>query len=297
MKTGRRGLVFFVFVVLLFGPVACGSTQSEGARSSAGAKGEHKHLDDYKRKHFNLFSEKDDIKLGEYVMKLQIKEFKKEGVGVDLPKHQELKARVEKIVHRLAAVSDKPDFPYEVHIFDRPDVVNAFAMPGGKIGVFTGLFDREKGLVDINNDDQIAAVIGHEMAHATVRHITRRLTTYQGINLIGLAGVIGFGQGLGPNAEYIFNQVFSLGVNLYLPSYSRKHEKEADQIGFYYLAKAGYNPQAAIDIWKKAAAKGGPNSKRTDFFASHPASGERAKALEAWLPEALQIQSSAGAAY
>ena len=275
----------FLFLIVPFFLSSCGGGQKQAVS-----------VRDYKRDHFNLFSEKDDIRLGERVMEMQIKEFKKEGVGVDLPKHADLKGRIETIAKRIAAVSDKPNLPYEVHIFERPDIVNAFCMPGGKIGVFTGLFDREKGLVDINSDDQIAAVIGHEMAHATLRHITRRLTTYQGINLVGIAGSIGFGQGLGADARYAFEQVFSLGVNLYFPSYSRKHEREADQAGFFYMAKGGYNPQAAVDLWKRAAAKGGPNSKSTDFFASHPASGERAKALEHWLPEALQIQASAGTA-
>ena len=194
-------------------------------------------------------------------------------------------------MEKVAAKSDLPSLPYEVHIFDKPDVVNAFCMPGGKIGVFSGLFDREKGLVDINDDDQLAAVLSHEIAHATLRHITRRLTTYQGINIFGGLASIGLGEGVGANARVIFEQAFTVGVNLYLPSYSRKHELEADRAGFSYMSKAGYDPQAAINLWKKAAAKGGKNSKKTDFFASHPSDASRAKALEGWLADAEFLRS------
>lgn len=250
-----------------------------------------KRLWEYKKKHFNLYSLKSDIKFGEKYMKLQINEFKKQGIGVDLPKHAALKSRVEKIVKRIAAVSDLPDLPYEVHIFDKPDIVNAFCMPGGKIGVFSGLFDKEKGFVDMNSDDQIAAVMAHEISHATMRHVTRRLTTNQGLSLVGTAASIGLGSGIGKEAQMIFENLYFVGLNLYFPSYSRKYEKEADQVGLYYMAKAKFDTQAAVDIWEKAASRGGTNSKKTHFFASHPASGERAKSLSNWLPDAQLVKS------
>ena len=131
------------------------------------------------------------------------------------------------------------------------------------------------------------------MAHATMRHVTRTLTTYQGLNIFGTAASIGLGTGVGAEAEQIFANVFTVGVNLYLPGYSRKYEREADQVGFYYMSKAGYNPQAAIDIWQKAAKRGGSNAKKTDFFASHPANGERAKSLNGWLEDAESVKSGA----
>lgn len=260
-----------------------------GGGSAKSSKGTQVHLWEYRKNFSNFYSEKDDIKIGDYVMDLQIKEFKKKDVGVDLPKHSELRNRIQAVVKRIAAVSDKPDFPYEVHIFDRPDIVNAYCLPGGKIGVFTGLFDKEKGFVDLENDSQIAAIMGHEIAHATLRHVTRRLTRLQTWGFLGAIASVAIGQGVGGQVQYAFNQVFSLGTNLYLPSYSRKYEQQADQVGFYYMSRARYNPQAAIDIWKKAASRGGQNSKKTDFFASHPASGVRAKNLERWLPEAMLI--------
>lgn len=282
----------WIFIFLFLFTNACGTTSSSGPTSSGEGSSQKKggRLWEYKRNFFNLYSEKTDVKIGEHYMELQIREFEKKKKGVDEAEYVDLKNRVEKIVQKIAAVSDKPDFPYEVHIFNEPEIANAFCLPGGKIGIFTGLFTSEKALMDINSDDQIAAVIGHEIAHATLRHVTRRLTTYQGINLFGTAASIGFGEGIGAQAQDIFERVFSFGLNLYIPSYSRKHEKEADRAGFYYMSKAGYDPQAAIIIWKKAAEKGGANSKNTDFFASHPASGERAKTLEVWLDDALRAR-------
>ncbi len=285
---------FWIPLFLLLSINACGTTSSSGPAVSGEAVSQKKggKLWQYKRKFFNLYSEKTDVRIGEHYMELQIKEFQKKKKGVDEPQYADLKNRVEKIVQKIAAVSDKPNLPYEVHIFSEPEIANAFCLPGGKIGIFTGLFTSEKAFVDINSDDQIAAVIGHEVAHATLRHVTRRLTTYQGINIFGTAASIGLGEGIGANAQDIFERVFSFGLNLYIPSYSRKHEKEADRAGFYYMSKAGFDPRAAIAIWRKAADKGGPNSKNTDFFASHPASGERAKTLEGWLDDALTLREN-----
>lgn len=274
-------------ILLLTLAPACGGKGPPGSTKEA----QERHLWEFKRGGggFNLYSLKDEVRIGEHFMKQQIKEFKRKKVGVDLPKHQALKSRIEKIAEKIAFVSDKTNFPYEVHIFDRPDIVNAYCLPGGKIGVFSGLFDKEKGLIDETNDDQIAAVIGHEISHAALRHITRRLSAFQGIGFLGSLASVGLGQGVGAEAQQIFEQVFYLGMNIYVPHYSRKYEREADQAGLYYMSKARFNPLAAVEVWRKAAARGGPNSKQTNIFASHPASGERAKYLESWLHEAIPL--------
>lgn len=276
-KTMLRKKILWIIPFIVFSMTQCGGKQVSSSLSG------------YNRGGMNLYSKSTDVKLGEQVLEAQLKEFKKKGVGVDAAKDRALKSRVEKIMRRLAAVSDEPSFPYEVHIVDEPKIVNAFSLPGGKMVVFTGLFDKEKGLVNIKDDNQIAAVMGHEMAHATLRHVTRQLTQLQGLSLIGTAASIGLGQGVGGGAQQVFEQVFSLGVNLYLPSYSRKFESAADQAGLYYMSRAKFNPQAAVDIWRKAAQRGGANSDKTSIFASHPASGERARALEALLPQAQAL--------
>jgi predicted Zn-dependent protease len=257
-------------------------------KKSAKKKG---HLWDYKRKHFNMYSLSQEIAIGDHFIKEQIKAFEKKQWRVDPPEYAATKTRIEKIVKRLAAVSDIPSLPYKVHIFEKSDVVNAICLPGGKIGVFTGLFDKEKGLVDQKSDDEIAAVLAHEIAHATQRHVTRRLTTYNSIGLVGNLLSLGVSRGAGENWGDLVGTIFNTGSLLYFPSYSRKYEKEADQVGFYYLVKAGFDPTAAIRIWERAAERAKAKGKKTEtsFFATHPASGERAETLKAYLPDIAAI--------
>lgn len=258
---------------------------------NVGTAATSKHLWDYKRSHFNYYSIGDEIQIGERFMKDQIKAFEKKNLKVNPPEQEKLRQRIIKIVNRLAAVSDIPKLPYEVTLFEKNDVSNAYCLPGGKIGVFTGIFDKEKGLIDPNNDDQIASVMGHEIAHATLRHVTRRLTTYNSIGVLGSLVSLGVGQGLGQNWGYLADQVFSTGTFLYLPSYSRKHEKEADKVGLYYMAKAGFKGEAAVDVWIKAAQQKKDGKTKTSFFDSHPASGERANYLRGFLSDAHELQN------
>lgn len=273
------------------------------------------HLWDYKRKHFNMYSLGHEIAIGEHFIKQQIKVFEKKKWRVDPPEFAATKARIEKIVKRLAAVSDIPSLPYEVHIFEKADVVNAYCLPGGKIGVFTGLFDtagpgngtagghkrtvepvtgskEHKGLVNEKSDDEIAAVLSHEIAHATQRHVTRRLTTYNSIGLVGNLLTLGVSRGAGENWGDLVGTIFNAGSLLYFPSYSRKYEKEADQVGFYYMVKAGFDHTAAIKIWERAAERAKAKGKKTgtSFFDTHPASGERAELLKAYLPDIAAIK-------
>ncbi len=238
---------------------------------------------EYKTGHTNLYSWSDDIKLGESVQKQQLTSAKNQGVKVDGAGTQALQNRIQKIVSRLTKVSDFPKLPYEVHVYD-VDIANAFCLPGGKIGVFTGLFDKKKGLVNLGSDDEIAAVLGHEIAHATLRHTTRRMTTAQGVGVLGAVVSATIGD---PNGKALFNQAFNISASFAFPSYSRAHETEADKVGLYYMAKAGYNPQAAANIWSRLDKKTKDNS---DFLASHPSNGKRAAFLTGYLPDANLVR-------
>ncbi|MBI3540906.1 MAG: M48 family metallopeptidase [Deltaproteobacteria bacterium] len=139
--------------------------------------------------------------------------------------------------------------------------------------------------MDKNNENELAAVLGHEIAHATARHVTKSMSRNLTIMVIGqaaLSAISASGSGVSQNA---FNQAIVEGINLYIPAYSRKNESEADRIGLMYAAKAGYNPQAAVDLWYRACQKKGGGA---DLYASHPANCERAKTLEKLLPQALE---------
>lgn len=263
------------------------------ASSSAKNSAKEGHLWEYKRKHFNIYTLKDEIGIGEQVQEQQQRTFKKKKTAIDPPAQAALKTRIQTIVNRIAKVSDMPYLPFEVHLYDKPDTVNAYCLPGGKIGVFTGLFDKEKGLVNAASDDEIAAVLSHEIAHATLRHVTRQITTANGVGFLGSLVSMGLSVGVGQEASSIFGQAFNTGTSLMMPNYSRKHEKEADRVGFYYMALAGYDPNAAIRLWDRAAEKKRAKGKsdRTQIFDSHPANGERANYLRSFVPDLALLKT------
>ena len=280
-----KGLCHLVLIVFVMVSVQNCST-SKNAKSASESR-----LWEYKTNFTNLYSWDDEIALGKDVQTKQIAAAEAEGVEIDPKSTAALKKRIEKIAARLTKVSDHPELPYEVHIYDQPEVANAFCMPGGKIGFFTGIFDEKNGLISEASDDEIAAVLGHEIAHATLRHVTRHMTTMQSAGLAGALVGATIGASSGSTSQDVFNQAFNVSASLYFPSYSRKHETEADKVGFYYLTKAGFDPQAAVNIWErldKKLAKDGKGS--SDFFSSHPSSGKRADFLAGYLPDARLVQ-------
>ncbi|MCB1214271.1 MAG: M48 family metallopeptidase [Deltaproteobacteria bacterium] len=242
------------------------------------------------KKSYNWFNRQQEIALGEKVLASQLKAFKQAQEGenkkpVSIDEDEEQLKRLRRIVHRLAKVSHVPDFPYEVHLADSP-VVNAWCAPGGKIMVYRGLWDKEKGLVKKDNEDEIAAVLAHEIAHATSRHVTESLSTHITIGLAGSVATTAIGEAHQDLGD-IFSTVFVVGYTIFVPTYSRRHESEADRVGLFYMAKAGYDPRAAVRLWQRAAQR--KNPKASSIFASHPPSGKRAKDLEKYLPMAMEL--------
>ncbi|MBL7684515.1 MAG: M48 family metallopeptidase [Deltaproteobacteria bacterium] len=234
---------------------------------------------------YNLFSLNTDVQLGAQVISEQSNAFRQKNIAIDSDRNREMLKRVQNIVNRITRVSHIPDLPYEVHVADAP-IVNAWAAPGGKIMVYEGLWDSEKGLVKKSSDDELAAVLSHEIAHCTARHVTKSLSKVMTLSMIGSVAATAISGAGSAQGGDLFSAVFSQGMNVYVPAYSRKNESEADRLGLFYMAKAGYNPQAAIEVWKRASQKRGD---KTSIYASHPPSGERAVALEKLLPEAMLL--------
>lgn len=242
---------------------------------------------------YNWFKLQDDVKFGNQVLGAQLQAFQGEKVEVDGKEDKETLKNLEVIVKNITKVSHIPDFPYEVHLADAP-IVNAWCAPGGKIMVYTGLWDEKKGLVQKNNENEIAAVLAHEIAHATARHVTESLTQNMTVGIAGAAVASAISAGGAVQASNLFGQFYSAGYQIYAPSYSRKNESEADKIGLFYMAKAGYDPRSAVEVWKRAAQKKGD---ATSIFASHPSSGARAKELAKYLPQALEIYQNRSKPY
>jgi predicted Zn-dependent protease len=190
-----------------------------------------------------------------------------------------LNQRVQEVGRRIAAVSPHPEWDWEFTLFEN-DEPNAFALPGGKVGVNTGLFQVAK------NDAQLAAVIGHEVAHAIARHGAERMS--QGMMQQYGAAAIGIATGSGAYAQ-MAAQAATLLVTL---PYSRTQEAEADHIGVFYMAEAGYDPREAIALWRNFESFGG--GRPPEFLSTHPAPGSRIQELEALMPEALAVYQARG---
>ena len=237
----------------------------------------------------NYFGLDQEGRLGEQVLTAQLQELGKKEKKVNVAAGGKNYELLQRIVNDISKASHHPDFPYEVHLAD-VDVVNAWCAPGGKMMVYTGLWDPKKGLVHEGNADELAAVMAHEIAHANARHVTETLSRNMTIMMVGTAVQTAISAGGSSAGADLFGQVFSGGMNLYVPSYSRKNEFEADRLGLVYMAKAGYDPRVAVELWKRAARR---KKDRTNIYASHPASGERARALEESLPEAMKFYEEA----
>src|SRR3989338_11293043 len=243
------------------------------------------------KKVYNFYPLAKDIAFGKEVMQQQLKEVRSKNKKLDEAADTLELQRLRRMALRIAAVSHIPDFPYEVHLADLP-VVNAWCAPGGKIMFYTGLWDPKKGLVQKGNDNELAAVMAHEISHATARHVTKAISRAATLAMVGGVATSAIAGAGAPVQAHVFQQIFSQGMNIYLPSYSRKNESEADAIGLMYMAMAGYDPRAAVSFLERAAkAKKGD---KTSVYDSHPASGERADNLKKLLPKAMEIYNAVG---
>ena len=159
---------------------------------------------------------------------------------------------------------------WEVVVFKEKSA-NAFALPGKKIGVHSGILEIA------NEQSQLAAVLGHEIAHVVAEHGNERMSQALGVNVLLVAAQLFLEGKENPNSGLI---MAALGIGAQvgvLMAYSRKHETESDIMGQQYMAKAGFNPQGAIDLWKKMAknSQGAP----PEFLSTHPSHDSRIKEL------------------
>ena len=193
--------------------------------------------------------------------------------------------RVRQIGLRIAQVvgQDLPGAAWEFVVFDAPDTVNAFALPGGKVGVYTGLLNLAA------SDDEVAIVIGHEIAHVTARHGAERMS--QGI-LVAAGGLVLDHQTQGRKNHDLMLAGYGLLSTGGMLAFSRSHESEADYIGIRYASRAGYDPRAAVTFWQKMEkqSKGG---RLPVFLSTHPSHDRRIGDLQRWMPEVLPIYETA----
>ncbi len=235
------------------------------------------------RKQFIVGSESQDLKLGaqaydEILHDPKVK-FSQDPREVEPVKR--VAARIIEASKSSMYAQRAKEFDWEVSVIKDDKTMNAFALPGGKIAVYTGIFPVAK------NEAGLAAILGHEVTHALARHGTERMS--QGIAAQGamLAGAIALGaSGVSGGTQQIAmlagGALAQYGIIL---PFSRTHESEADHIGLLLAAQAGYDPHEAVHVWERMEqfSQGQP----PEFLSTHPGHGTRIKQLEQWMPEAV----------
>ncbi len=189
-----------------------------------------------------------------------------------------INAEVQRVGQRIAAAAQRPDYHWEFVVFDGKEA-NAFCLPGGKVGIFTGILKYTK------DEAGLATVISHEVGHALARHAGERMSQSMltQVGGIGLGAALG---GVGGAAGQAIMTGYSLGTQygILLP-YSRTQEYEADHIGLILMAKAGYDPAEALAFWKRMMTQD-KKVNMPQFMSTHPSDANRLHELEVFLPEA-----------
>ena len=203
-----------------------------------------------------------------------------------LSKDKEIVGMVNRAGRRIAHVTSREypiakDYEWEFNVIEDEKTPNAFALPGGKIAVYTGILKYTE------NEAGLATVIGHEIGHALARHGAERMSQY----LLAQLGAVALNVALkdqSPETVAAMNIGYGVGttVGVLLP-FSRVEESEADHIGLILMAKAGYDPREAVAFWERMAKVGG--KKPPAFLSTHPADEKRIAQINQWMPEALAV--------
>jgi len=234
------------------------------------------------RKQLMLVPESDAIQASTQAYGEVLAPIKKQGKLNDDPA---MKARVDKITARLVAqaIKYRPEtesWNWQVAVIDDPNTLNAWCMAGGKMAIYTGIVQK------LNlSDDEIAQVMGHEIAHALAKHTAERMSTAMASQTALQLGSILLGGGGASSDLALQAAAAATTVGVQLPN-SRAQEAEADRIGIELAAKAGYDPNAAPQLWQKMMQVSGSQGK-SDFLSTHPADEKRQAALAALVPQMM----------
>jgi len=190
-----------------------------------------------------------------------------------------LNAMVTRVGSRIAAATGHPEYQWESRLIVDDTQANAFALPGGKVAVYTGI-------LPITRDEAgLAAVLGHEIGHVLARHGGERVSQQMGVQTVTqvLAGMASSN----PATVQLVSAALGAGasVGVLLP-WGRAQESEADHLGLILMAKAGYDPRASLDLWKRMA-EASKGQRPPEFLSTHPSEATRIQQIEGWLPEAL----------
>ena len=234
------------------------------------------------RKQLNLFpaSEINQMSFAEYKSFLTENKPVTTGKDVDLVRRlgNDLRAAVEVYYKSKGLQNELKNFAWEFNVVDDPNTINAFCMPGGKVVVYTGIIKVAQ------TEDALAVVMGHEIAHALANHGNERMS--QGV--VAQLGLTSLQVALAQKPAQTRDMLLAAAgvgtqVGVLLP-FSRKHESEADEIGLYLMAMAGYEPNAAAPFWERMTQSGG--SRPPEFLSTHPDPSKRSERLRQLVPKA-----------
>ena len=225
------------------------------------------------------------------VTKMSISMFEDMKKRYRLSRDKDRIAQLARVGDRISKVVfwDMPDADWEFVVFEVPQI-NAFAMAGGKVGVFTGLFKIAK------TDDELASVIAHEIAHVTAKHVHEKLSRELAVSTVGTVGMIG---GMASGVPIItvdaLSQVYGITTGIGGFAFDREKEREADYIGLMYMARAGYDPQAAVRVLEALEAESANEPVQPAITSTHPTHPERIVKLMDAMPQAMAERQKSGA--
>ena len=230
-----------------------------------------------------FISEEKEIKMGVTAFREVLRQ-------APLNMNPEINEMVHRVGQRIAAAANKPEYHWEFAVIQDDKTINAFALPGGKVAVFTGLLKYTK------NEAGLATVMGHEVAHALQRHGAERMSRNILEQIVQIGAMAGAATGA-VDPGVLQGAMSAYGVGVSLP-FNRKQESEADFIGLRLMAQAGYDPREAVPFWERMS--GCPRNMIgtlcfrsaaaiPEFLSTHPSDVSRIRQLEAWVPDALRF--------
>lgn len=230
------------------------------------------------RRQYLLYSEEKMVQLGQQAyLEMTVTDKK-----VKIVKRGPLLDPLLRVGQSLAAAADKPDYDWEFKLIDAPKTANAWALPGGKIAFYTGLYPV------VEDEAGMAIVMGHEIMHAMLRHSNERMSQKVSVGIATAALAIGVGLSSAKNKGLIIGALGVGGaVGIILP-FSRKHESEADEFGLYLAARAGYDPEAGVRVWKRMA-DASKGARPPELLSTHPDPLARMEAMSRYMPKAKAL--------
>jgi predicted Zn-dependent protease len=219
-----------------------------------------------------------------------IKDNKKSTNAADTAMVQRVGLRISDAVERYCRQNNLSKqiagYSWEFNLIDSKDI-NAWAMPGGKVVVYTGI------LPVTQDETGLAVVIGHEVAHVIARHGNERMSQGLLVEMGGMA--LNEAMASKPATKDLFMKSYGMGANIgFILPYSRMHESEADRMGLIFMAMAGFNPQEAVGFWQRMANQPGNAQKPAEFLSTHPADATRINNIKSHLPEAMPYYQQQG---